>query len=181
MHEYYKILDNLECDAIRNYLRNTFVPKYVDTQIGDNRYVPFTVAYMKDELKTFEESLLRYNFPKIAYFLVFVHYDEQPIHIDGYTEEIRWASLNLPIEGYEGTKLNFYESNGDLAQTKSDARYMTDRSALTLVDTLESDKWVIVNSGVPHNVVDVDPKQRRVTICFRFEGNPKFEDLIRNL
>lgn len=178
MPDYYKILEDLDYIGMRQFFLENFIPKYVDTQIKDDRYVAFSNKYMYGSLVDFELTLAKYNFPKIEYFLIFVHYDDQPVHIDGYTEEVRHASLNLTITGDAGTKLNFYKVDGELKQEKSDARYMTNTDNLTCVDSLETDKWVLVNSGVPHNAVGIDPSDKRITVCFRFSGNPLFEELV---
>lgn len=181
MNQYYKILDDLDSEGMRKYFSEIFVPRYVDPFMGADRYVGFNSSCIKGKLVDFEKSLEKYNLPRIGYFLVFVHYNDQPIHIDGHTDEIRHVSLNLSVSGHNTTRLKFYEAPDTIEKTKSDATYFPDTQSLIHVDSLITDKWALVNSGVPHNAVNAMPTDRRVTVCFRFDGNPQFKDIISRL
>lgn len=120
----------------------------------------------------------KFNFPSLDYALIFRHRGkEQPIHADGHSF-LRHASLNLPLSGFNGAKMIFYKPKAeDEAVRKADAFYFSRNSVVYDGELEGKNEWVLANSSIPHHIVNVNPMFPRLTMCFRFEGNPRFEDL----
>ena len=117
-------------------------------------------------------------FLKIDYISIFKHRHKQPIHIDGHAE-IRSASLNLPLINFETTTLNFYRSLKDQLPIPTTTGFYFENHEVELVETLPgTDEWVLVNSGCPHNIDNVDSYNPRYTLCVRFKNNPKFTNIV---
>ena len=185
MQSYYKHLPELDGVKWTNYFLNDFMPQYnfyTDIKSSAYNYVMYDNKNLYPRIVELDNELQqKYNFPPISYFMIFLHNKKnQPIHVDG-TFTLRYASLNLPISGYENTKMIFYKKNNHNANVSiSNANYL-DIEDLTFADEFNgSNDWVLVNSGEPHQIVNIDVNNPRITVCFRFQGNLKFEDLIQN-
>ena len=184
MQKYYQHFSEIDNVYWTNYFLNEFIPKHeFFKKLSDtgSSYIEWYIKDFINELQILKLSSLlssRLKFPPIEYFLIFKHI-VQPIHSDG-REIIRNTSFNLPLLGYNGTSMCFYEQKTILPPITRDANYY-DTDNLTLVEKFTgSNEWVLVNSAVPHNIVDMDPNNPRLTVCVRFLGNPTFEDLIKN-
>ncbi len=180
MPENYLYLD-IPTEPFVNYFLNDYIPKnnIIDIITSSN------LSHVEHQLKNKPEksmmdlnSLLNkeYKIPfKIEYFSIFYHSTPQSIHTDGITQ-IRYSSLNLPLTNYQDTKMLFYkiknETNTPIVQ---DAFYFK-KDDLDVIEELPGkQQWVLVNSGIPHNVVCTNHALPRITLCVRFLGNPKFE------
>jgi hypothetical protein len=181
-HQHFPEIDNVYWT---DYFLKEFLPKYKfydDLKKSAYNYVSYNNIYQYPEIEKFSKELMKnYNFPAIEYFLIFSHRQStQPVHIDG-IRQYRHASLNLTLSGYQNTKMLFYKENKPGIQSNvSNANYF-DIDDLTLVDEFHgTNNWVMINSGVPHQAVGINLNDTKITVCIRFIGNPKFEDLITN-
>lgn len=180
-HQHFSEIDNIYWT---NYFLNEFIPKYkFDEKISGTIYIEYHKKDFNDEPGILELSNLlssKLGFPPIEYFLIFKHIRaDQLIHVDG-IEIPRNASFNLPLIGYEGTTMCFYEENILHTPSVSNARYYP-KENLTLVETFAGgNEWVLVDTSVPHNIINVDPGQPRLTLCVRFHSNPTFNNLMKN-
>jgi hypothetical protein len=186
MQKYYQHFPEIDNVYWTNYFLKEFIPKhkfFENTSDTGSSYIQWYKKDFINELQILKlNSLLssKLQFPPIEYFLIFRHNDmDQLIHADG-GKILRNSSFNLPLLGYNGTSMCFYEQKTILPPTIGNANYYkTDN--LTLVEKFTSgNEWVLVNSAVPHNVVGIDSNNPRLTVCIRFLGNPTFEDLIKN-
>lgn len=181
MQHLFKFLPEVDSTLYRNYFLNEFMEETnFHKRILNTTYVYFYPNEMnKPMIKKLNEQLQSlYNFPSIEYALVFKHLKTQPIHVDGH-DNIRYASLNLPLSGYENTKMVFYKSKintRDIIPT--DAFYFSKDEIEFDAELPGTSDWVLVNSSVPHNIVNTNPIDPRMTICFRFKDNPSFNSLL---
>lgn len=186
MQKYYQHFPEIDNIYWTNYFLKEFMPKhkfFENTSDTGSSYIEYHKKDFNNELEILKLNALLVNklkFPPIDYFLIFRHVDmDQPIHADG-REILRHASFNLPIIGYEGTSMCFYKENNVLPPTISNANYY-EKENLTVVEKFKGgNEWVLVNSGVPHNIIDMNPAKPRVTLCIRFLNNPTFEQLIKH-
>lgn len=180
-HQYFPEIDNVYWT---DYFLKEFIPKYKffeNTSDTGSSYIEWYKKDLNHEIEILKLSSLlssKLRFPPIEYFLIFRHIN-QPIHADG-REILRNSSFNLPLLGYEGTSMCFYEQKTILPPTIRDANYY-EKNNLTLIEKFVGrNEWVLVNSAVPHNVINLDSSNPRFTVCIRFKGNPTFEDLVNN-
>jgi hypothetical protein len=182
-HQHFPEIDNMYWT---DYFLKEFIPKYKFFENTSDTGSSYIEWYKKDFLNETEilklSALLssKLKFPPIEYFLIFRHVDmDQPIHADG-RAVLRHSSFNLPLTGYEGTSMCFYEQKTILPPTIKNANYY-EKDNLTLVEKFTGgNEWVLVNSAIPHNVINMDANNPRLTVCIRFEFNPTFEDLVKN-
>lgn len=182
-HQHFSEIDNIYWT---NYFLKEFIPKYKFFENTSDTGSSYIEWYKKDfvnepgilKLSYLLSSILK--FPPIEYFLIFRHVDmDQPIHADG-REILRNSSFNLPLTGYEGTSMCFYEPKTILPPIIRNANYY-EKDNLTLVEKFAGgNEWVLVNSAIPHNVINMDANNPRLTVCIRFAFNPTFEDLVKN-
>jgi hypothetical protein len=185
MQNFYKHFPEIDNVYWTNYFLNEFVPKYrVVEQLSDTKSL-YVMYSKKDFYKNLEilklSSLLvkKLNFPPIEYFSIFKHTYFQSIHADG-KSALRYASFNLPIKGFEGTKMCFYNTKPNIVPKVTDAYYFKEEEVYLATELESSNEWTLVNSSIPHNIVNVDFNNPRITVCIRFVGNPKFKNLITN-
>ena len=187
MQKYYQHFPEIDNVYWTDYFLKEFIPKYKffeNTSDVGSSYIEYYEKDFINEKEILKLSALltsKLKFPPIHYFLIFRHVDmDQPIHADGQAM-LRHSSFNLPLLGYAGTNMCFYEmKNHDIKPEISNANYYN-KENLTIVDKFSGgNEWVLVNSGVPHNVVDMNSTVSRITVCIRFKGNPTFEDLVNN-
>jgi len=183
-HQHFPEIDNVKWTE---YFLKEFIPKYKffeNTSDVKSSYIEYHKKDFKSELEILKLSALlssKLQFPPIDYFLIFRHVTmDQPIHADGMSV-LRNVSFNLPLLGYEGTKMCFYkEKNLDKKPIISNANYFDANSVEFVSEFDGGNDWVLVNSAMPHNVVNMNPDNPRLTLCIRFVGNPTFDDLIKN-
>jgi hypothetical protein len=177
---YFKHLPSLNSKSYTNYFLHNFILK---KNFNNNLNGSLYIKYPKEDFMIMSlERLLqkKYNFPPITYFSLFKHDKEQPIHHDG--EEIpRYVSLNLPLQGFESTKMIFYKIIVDAPPTTSDANYYLPENVEPVIELEGSNQWVLVDSSIPHNITNVDFDNPRYTLCIRFESNPILMELVDNL
>jgi hypothetical protein len=182
MSKYYKFINSIESKSYTDYFLNTLVPElnFVETvkkQLPKN-YIEYAVHQSKPILALSKELMTKYKFPPISHFLIFYHTGDQSIHSDG-SPGPRWCSFNLPIIGWEKTKMSFYSVKSNATPRVAESRYYTP-DEVTYEDHFEcTNNWVLVHSGHPHNVSSVDTSNPRITLVTRFFGNPTFEELTR--
>lgn len=145
------------------------------TTAGRSIYGVVHRAQFSPTVLELEKALVDAGFPSIDYYLFFRHTRNQPIHVDGHSF-VRNASLNLALSGYRGTLMNYYSIINDV-RTCTDAQYFH-KSNVQFTGAFEAvDEWVLVNSAEPHNITGPTALAPRVTVCFRFAGNPTYTEL----
>jgi hypothetical protein len=174
-YKFYQKLEKIEADRINH-------PEYV----SKFRYVKYVPSEINDPMVNEIESFLvrKYNFPKFLHFFIFRHVEPQPIHADAVhawvppePPTVGLAAFNLPLKGYEGTGINWYKSkNGGEAKGRMTHKgtYFDPKEVVPFAELAGSNKWVLLNTEVPHNVVKINPKNPRFTLTFRFENNPNY-------
>jgi|GEM_PF-3263680 hypothetical protein len=184
MQNFYKHFPEIDSVYWTNYFLNEFIPKNKFFENTSFNTRPSYISYFKkdfnDESKILELSSLlteKLKFPPIEYFIIFRHVVSQFIHADGQTA-LRNSSFNLPLTGYQGTKMWFYNTKSNIVPEIRDAHYFKKDDVRLISELSGTNEWVLVNSAVPHNIVNIDSNNPRLTVCIRFVGNPKFEDLI---
>jgi hypothetical protein len=180
-YEFYENLEKKELERIKNpeYITKFRYVKYVPSEIDDP---------MVNEIERFLEE--QYNFPRFLHFFIFRHVEPQPIHADAVhawkppeIPTVGLAAFNLPLKGYEGTGITWYESKfGCEAKglMTHKGTYFNPKELVPITSLPGSNKWVLINTEIPHNVVNINPKTPRFTLTFRFKNNPSYSYL-RNL
>jgi hypothetical protein len=183
MQNFYKHFPEIDNVYWTNYFLKEFIPKYkIFEQLSSPLYMMY---FKKDFYKDLEilklSSLLvsKLKFPPIEYFSIFKHTYSQAIHADG-KSTLRYASFNLPLVGFEGTRMCFYNTKSNVIPKVADAYYFKEDDVCLATELEGKNEWTLVNSSIPHNIVNVDFNNPRITVCIRFNGNPKLEDLITN-
>jgi hypothetical protein len=187
MQNFYKHFPEIDNVYWTYYFLKEFIPKYKFFENTSFNTRSSYLEWFKKDLP-FETEILKLSsllssklrFPPIEYFLIFRHNNmDQTIHSDG-REILRNSSFNLPLLGYEGTSMCFYEQKTILSPTIRNANYYEKDNLILVEKFTGGNEWVLINSAVPHNIVDMNSSNPRLTVCIRFVGNPKFEDLITN-
>jgi hypothetical protein len=185
MQNYYQHFPEIDNVYWTDYFLNEFIPKYKFYESIKESLYNYVFYANKNQypgiLELSTELTTKLKFPPIEYFLIFKHVDiDQPIHADG-ENIVRYSSFNLPLFGYAGTNMCFYKMKDDTIKPEIRNAYYYNKENLTVIDKFSGEnEWVLVNSGVPHNIVDVNSTDPRITVCIRFYGNPTFQDLINN-
>ena len=181
---YFAHLPSLNTEPYTNYLLDTFMPKH---NFDEQHKIQTIVHYFKKDF--YNDTVImeldrllqqKYNFPPIEYFIIFKHESQQAIHHDG-KDIPRYASLNLPLKGFESTKMIFYKKIVDATPTISNANYYLPENVEPVIELAGSNEWVLVDSSVPHNITNVDFNNPRITLCIRFFSNPKYDFLVKKL
>ena len=178
-------LPNLDAELYTNYFLNEFIPsRNFEVNLSNtSRYIQyFRKDFSQDPVILKLDYVLRtsFNFPPIEYFSIFRHTSCQRIHVDGINIP-RYASLNLPLKGYESTKMIFYEKNKGINPRVTDANYYKLEDVYPVSELLGSNQWVLVDSNIPHNITNVDFANPRYTLCVRFYTNPTVTDLLNKM
>jgi hypothetical protein len=146
--------------------------KLISSSIFTDRiaYVSFDID---DPMITEISSILKeMKLPPIELFILFKHHRNQDIH-----REDMNCSLNLPLMGYEKSLMHFYQMDA-IPIKKRATYYYKETDEKIIIETLSgSNEWVLVDSSVPHNIVNSDFDNPRCTIALRFLGNPTFEEI----
>jgi hypothetical protein len=135
---------------------------------------PYASFDIDDPMVTEISSILKeMKLPTINLFILFKHHrKQQDIH-----KEVMQCSLNLPLIGYENTLMHFYQMNATPIKKQS-VSYYKEADEKIIIETLPgSHEWVLVDSSVPHNIVNSDFNNPRCTVALRFSGNPTFEEI----
>lgn len=185
MQQYFQHFPKIDSVEWTEYFLKEFIPKYnffENLSKSGYNYVQYHDIHMDPAIAKLSSILTsKFNFPPIDYFLIFCHKTTtQAIHVDG-TYQPRYASLNLPINGYENTKMIFYKKNNPSAKIAvTDANYFNKEDLTPVAEFDGANEWVLVNSGEPHQVIGIDTANPRITVCLRFIRNPTFEKLVQN-
>ena len=181
---YFAHLPSLNTEPYTKYFLDTFIPK---NEFNEKKGISLYVQYFKKEFYTDPMIMLldstlqqKYNFPPIEYFSIFKHGSPQPIHHDG-IKIPRYVSLNLPLSGFESTKMIFYKIIGNIFPTIKDANYYLPETVEPVVELEGSNEWVLVDSSIPHNITNVDFNNPRFTLCIRFASNTTIDQLLSNI
>lgn len=179
MSEYFYHLHKFDQVKYTNYFVKEFIPRenFEDTlRKSGNRHVGYHNLENYTVIQQLSQELTdKYKFPKVAYMNIFYHTSDQPIHSDGISYPI-YSSLNLPIVGFEKSTTLFYKSR-ESARITRDGNYYKPESVEIVGSLAGSNQWVLIDSSIPHNVVGATAHQPRITVCLRFYGNPKFQEL----
>ena len=172
----YKFIDDLDIDSYSEYFLSTF-----HVHLGNQMSLFFQSKVNDPVIKKLNDILVtNYQFPPILYFTLFNHRKDQAIHVDGIGTS-RYASLNLPLSGKDSNNMIFYKLKKDSIPAITNASYYKE-SDVEYVDEIDGQKrWVLMNSGIPHQVINIDITQPRITLCVRFHNNPTFEYLFSKL
>jgi hypothetical protein len=97
-----------------------------------------------------------------------------PLHIDKGPYQL---SMNIPITESKGTFVNFYKSTSPPIEVfnGNNRYYSVIESDCTLADILETDGPCIVDTSVPHKVIN-NTSQTRIMLLIRFKSKIKFSD-----
>jgi hypothetical protein len=172
----FKFIDGLDIDSYSEYFLSTF-----HVQLGNQMSQFFQYKVNDPIIKKLNDILVtNYQFPPIEYFILFNHKRDQSIHIDG-IGTIRYASLNLPLAGQDSNKMIFYKLKKDSVPIITNANYHTETDVEYLAEIDGRKRWTLVNSGIPHQVTNIDSSHPRITLCVRFYNNPSFEHLLSKL
>lgn len=180
---YFVHLPSLDTKLYTRYFLDTFIP---ERKFHEN-CTDFFIQYFRKDFSNNSvimslNNILqkKYKFPPIQYFSIIKHDSIQPVHHDG-KEFTRHVSLNLPLQGFESTKMIFYKIILDIPPKKlREHQYLP--GCVEPISELEgSNNWVLVNSGVPHSVINIDFNNPRITLCLRFVGNPTITQLIKKI
>jgi hypothetical protein len=181
---YFVHIPDLEVERYTNYFLNDFIPsRDFENQVSNKKYIPY---YVKDFYKDSTISKLdfelqsKFNFPRIEYFFIFKHTIDQTIHTDG-IKIPRYASLNLPLKGFESTKMLFYMQKNNVTPKINDATYYKPEQVYPVAELLGSNQWVLVDTSIPHNIANIDSNNPRYTVCIRFCTNPSFLELVNRM
>jgi hypothetical protein len=178
---YFTHLPDLDVETYTNYFLHTFMPK---NNFDERRKSSFYIQYFRKEFYNDPKIMLldcilqkKYNFPPMEYFSIFKHDRHQPIHHDG-LKIPRYASLNLPLQGFESTKMIFYKTLVNTPLDISNANYYLPENVEPVIELEGNNEWVLVNSSVPHNITNSNVTNPRITLCIRFMSNPTIDQLI---
>jgi hypothetical protein len=188
---YFAHLPTLSSQPYTDYFVNEFIPLHLTTKGPDHKdykkiYNVYFQKEVNDPVIAELDKLLqtRYEFPPIQTFVLFRHTSPQGIHIDfDHTGEKivpRYASLNLPLIGFESTKMVYYKSKvdtPDFVDNKESAYYSID-NVEPVAELASTNDWVIVDPSKIHNIVNSDFNNPRYTLAIRFETNPTLTDLL---
>jgi hypothetical protein len=181
---YFAHLTSLDTESYTNYFLHTFMPK---NNFDEKSKSSFYIQYFRKEFYSDPNIMLldytlqkKYNFPPMEYFSIFKHARQQPIHHDGLRIP-RYASLNLPLQGFESTKMIFYKTLVNTPLYLTDANYYLPENVEPVIELEGSNEWVLVDSSVPHNITNVDYNNPRITLCIRFISNPTYDFLAKNI
>ena len=96
------------------------------------------------------------------------------LHVDNGPYQL---SMNIPITESRGTFVNFYKSTSPPIEVfeGSNRYYSLKESDCTLADILETDGPCIVDTTVPHKVIN-STNQTRIMLLIRFKPKIKFSD-----
>ena len=169
-------MDDLDTSYYADYFLNKF-HAHLDTQISQFFQYKINDPIIK---KLSDILVTNYQFPPIEYFILFNHKRDQHIHIDG-IGTIRHASLNLPLTGKDSNKMIFYKLKKDSVPIITNANYYTESDVEYLAEIDGKKRWTLVNSGIPHQVINIDASYPRITLCVRFIKNPTLEYLLPKL
>ena len=180
MSNYFKYFDEIDPKPYTDYFLNEFIKEknfIEEVKKGITGTYIIYQANQSNMIKLLSRELTKkYNFPSISHFLLFYHTSNQAVHADGYPIP-RWCSFNLPLSGWEGTIMNFYREKPNAITKDAESRYYhTDEVEFQeRFDCIN--KWVLVHSGLPHNVCNMTIENPRITLVTRFHSNPTFEIL----
>jgi hypothetical protein len=180
---YFVHLPSLNIEPYTDYFLHTFIPRVSFDKNPKELYIQyFRKDFANDPTIMSLESVLlkKYKFPPIEYFSIFKHDEAQPIHHDG-MQVPRYASLNLPLKGFESTKMIFYKTILDIPPITTDANYYLPENVEPVIELEGSNQWVLVDSSKPHNITNVDFTNPRFTLCIRFMLNPTIEKLLSKM
>jgi len=178
---YFAHLPSLNTEPYTNYFLRTFMPNH---DYDGNRKIAYIQYFRKDFYNDSTimslERILRENFkfPPIEYFSIFKHDKAQNIHHDG-IKIPRYASLNLPLSNFESTKMIFYKIIINDVPKINDANYYSPKNVEAVIELEGSNEWVLVDSSIPHNIINTNVTGPRITLCIRFMSNPTIDQLIR--
>lgn len=181
MSSYYKYVYDIDTESYTDYFSNTFLKKHnvIDTITSQQHsYIEYNQKIVNDiKINELNDALrTRYRFPSISHFLIFYHTKNQSIHADG-SPTPKWCSFNLPIMGWENTVMNFYSVNPNAIGHQKESKYYQN-TEVTYQDSFNcTNNWVLVHSGLPHNVCGMTKEKPRVTLVVRFLNNPPFKVL----
>jgi hypothetical protein len=182
MSNYYKFIDILDTKEYIDYFLNDFIKEHnfieLITKQVNKTYIVYPIHEYYNPLtaKLSRELTRKYKFPPISHFILFYHTGNQSIHADG-SAVSRWCSFNLPLIGWEGTRMNFYSAKPDVVSRNAESRYYH-KDDVVYQDHFDcTNNWVLVHSGLPHHVCGMTPEKPRITLVNRFFGNPTFETL----
>ena len=182
MNNYYKFIDIPNTNEYIDYFLNTFIKEHnfieLVTKQVNKTYIEYPIDKYHNPMtsKLNKELSEKYKFPPISHFILFYHTSDQAIHADGSLVP-RWCSFNLPLIGWEGTRMNFYSPKPDVISKDRESRYYAENDVIYQDHFDCTNNWVLCHSGLPHKVCNMTTENPRITLVNRFHGNPTFKVL----
>jgi hypothetical protein len=187
MNNFYLKIPSLDTKFYTDYFLNEYIPKYdILGKLTTDKELYYRDFMLEEKYYAIEflENTLKEEFKipfKVDCVMLFYHtLFQHRIHIDKKNNTYRYASLNLPLIGFENTKMIFYQLKNlnDTYNNVTDAFYFNNNDVTPVSELDGKNEWVLVNSGIPHNIITtVNNPLPRITLCIRFKSNPKFEIL----
>ena len=187
MDELYFKIPFLDANYYTNYFLKEFIPNYdVESVFDSYRLAKFSLTkhsiLLNDSgIQKLNNDLSAGGFPHIDYFMIFKHKSDQFPHIDGsvWSYDNPHIGINLPLCGYEQTRLIFYKELDNITSiTEKTGKFVYDLSHLEEIGSvIGENEWGIINTNVYHRVANINPLMPRYTLSIRLKGNPSFNDL----
>lgn len=178
MSKFYCPLE-LDFSDLVEYVKNSVTTEKLyltETQVKIVHTLP---SDLKEKIN---RQLQTIGFPNVWYVQSYIRKksDEQGIHIDGFNKIVH-SAINIPVSGTIGSKHVFYSGDYELKQIVRDDIQFYDlkwKSIPVTEDVLELTDPHLLRVDVPHKAVANDVENRWI-ITLRMEGNPKYEDLVK--
>jgi hypothetical protein len=126
MSNYYKFIDIPDTKSYIDHFLNVFIKEHnfieLATKQVNKTYIEYPVYKDPMILKLSYDLIKKYKFPPISHFILFYHKSDQSVHADGAPER-RWCSFNLPLMGWEDTRMNFYSVKPNAPSRSAESRY----------------------------------------------------------
>ena len=161
------------------------IAKHAPTSTPLSRQIKIRHILPSDLLQIVNLELDKYNIPPILYCLSYIRPKSnfQGIHIDGDQHGIISAAINIPLRGTENSYQIWYQGNFTTAivTTENNVYHRIVWEGSPKEDfRAEIDQAHLVRVDRPHSTLSNDFDERWV-FTMRFQGNPNFEELIKNV
>lgn len=169
-------------DKIIQHCLNFIRENELEQFLKKNHQYSTLVHIPLDLLKEINQDFSILDFPKISYCRLYMRNStsRQGIHIDGSTDKLVSAAVNIPLKGkgkhiyYKGNYETILIENHNLVY-----HHINWKENPEIDEILELTQSYLVRVDRPHQVIG--DGSERWAITMRFEGNPKYEDLCSKL
>jgi hypothetical protein len=176
---YLKSEEAIKKFVIADIAKQIPISKILNEQIKIHHTLPDTL------LQIVNLELDKYNIPPILYCLSYIRPKNnfQGIHIDGDRRGVINAAINIPLKGNRNSYQIWYTGNFTtaLVTTENNVYHSIVWEGIPKEDfRAEIDQAHLVRVDRPHSAMSNDSEERWV-FTMRFQGNPTFEELIKNV